>query len=85
MKEDSGCRKRFRNGGSYGRADFTGRRAYGARGGQGDPARGRAYDKKRRDACADGTERCGKVDTGVCSDRQSQIQRHRGKNPFQGK
>lgn len=21
---------------------------------------------KRRDACADGTERCGKVDTGVC-------------------
>ncbi len=32
-----------------------------------------------------GTERCGKVDTGVCSDRQSQIQRHRGKNPFQGK
>ncbi len=33
MKEDSGCRKRFRNGGSYGRADFTGRRAYGARGG----------------------------------------------------
>ena len=63
MKEDSGCRKRFRNGGSYGRADFTGRRAYGARGGQGDPARGRAYDKKRRDACADGTERCGKVDT----------------------
>ncbi len=35
--------------------------------------------KKRRDACADGTERCGKVDTGVCSDRQSQIQRHRGK------
>ena len=65
VKEDSGCRKRFRNGGSYGRADFTGRRAYGARGGQGDPARGRAYDKKRRDACADGTERCGKVDTGV--------------------
>ena len=46
MKEDSGCRKRFRNGGSYGRAYFTGRRAYGARGGQGDPARGRAYDKK---------------------------------------
>ncbi|GEM_PF-1105570 len=33
VKEDSVCRKRFRNGGSYGRADFTGRRAYGARGG----------------------------------------------------
>ena len=31
-----------------------------------------------------GPNGCRKVDTGVCSDRQSQIQRHRGKILFKG-